>query len=247
MCNVTPDVMKQLEQTVRNFLAGNRMFTGYDVTIETRNREKIQLRHDGAARGAVHEMTFLSDAIDFGYEPDGSGDPNKTVKWAKTQIPMGKPGAWAFVFHPANLDPNGYQPIQGSPSQQASKPAVASSTVASTPIADQVKDSGGQNTDGTFTTDYRGRLMVGAKFLHGIGLEAGDSVHIITDSNNKTITLTSDQAAVPQPGNGIGVSMQIVEYCYRVYLSQSTIRASNIPDAQFKIEQKNAKTVEISA
>ena len=45
MCNVPADQMAMLEKTVREFLDQGRMFTGYDVTIETRDREKVRMRH----------------------------------------------------------------------------------------------------------------------------------------------------------------------------------------------------------
>lgn len=162
-------------------------------------------------------------------------------------------GAWAFVYHPDNLDPKGYQPLQTASASQSSgtPPVAATATMAATtsgssPIVDQVKDSGGQNADGTFTTDYRGRLMIGAKFIHGIGLNAGDVVNVISDENTKTVKLVND-SNMPASGNGITVSTLTVSEQFRVYLYNAPIRLAGITESKFKIEQKDAKTVEISA
>jgi len=39
------DVMSAFEVTVRNCLESGRPFSGYNITIWTREREKIKLRH----------------------------------------------------------------------------------------------------------------------------------------------------------------------------------------------------------
>lgn len=232
MCNVAADVMLKLENTVRQFLDEGRMFTGYDVTLETRDREKMQLRHENC-RGAIHEMSFLSDAVDFGHDVNG-----QTVKWAKTQISMGN-GAWAFVYHPAALDPNTYQPRQSKSVAASSVPVATNSVpVASAPtVADTVKDSGGENSDGTFSPDYRNRLFIQKKFVQGIGLNAGGDVYIVADSSKQTIGLYADQTLVPQAGNGIAVSTQRIERNGDFRLSGATLRSAGLNGSKFKVEQ----------
>jgi hypothetical protein len=237
MCNVAADVMAKMEQTVRQFLDEGRMFTGYDVTLETRDREKMNLKHRDC-RGAVHDMTFLNDAVEFGYDVNG-----QTVKWAKTQIDMGNGGAWAFVYHPANLDPKSYTPrqTQSAPAQQNSSVVLTPTTPVATaaPAAaddSTANDSGGENPDGTFSPDYRNRLMVKTRFARSIGLKPGDDVVVVCDSAKQTITLLADQASAPQPGNGIGVSTQRVERNGDFRLSSATLRSAGLTCSKFKVE-----------
>jgi hypothetical protein len=178
MCTVPQDIMDKMEATVKDFLDQGRMFTGYDVTIETRTREKMMLRHQDV-RGAVHEMVSLNDAMDFGHQM-----LNGTVaKWRKTQKDM-PGGGWAFVYHPDNVDPNGYQPRNQnvisshnrsatySPASVAVCPAPTLSISAANDGA--TTDSGGANDDGTFATDYRERLMIPTRFMKDAGIKAGD-------------------------------------------------------------------------
>lgn len=221
MCSVAPDVFLKLEATVRQFLDEGRMFTGYDVTIETRTREKIKLRHE-EARSAIHEIQVLADAVEFGYDPPGG----QTTPWQKSQVSMPS-GQWAFVYHPAGVDPNGYQPRNGA------APTVSVTTVAVTaaapalpaPASDGsvVSDSGGQNGDGTFSTDYRDRLLVPTRFLRELGLGAGHDCYVVVDTQNNRIRLVSDSTNhLSDPNNRI--SAQRVERQGDIRLSSRTLR-----------------------
>lgn len=241
MCSVAADVMAKMEQTVRQFLDEGRMFTGYDVTLETRDREKMNLKHRDC-RGAVHDMTFLNDAVEFGYDVNG-----QTVKWAKTQIDMGN-GAWAFVYHPANLDPKSYTPRQTQSATHSqnvvqTSPAVAATVADAADAADATAaDSGGENADGTFSTDYRNRLMVKTRFVRAIRLKAGDTVTVVADANKNTITLLGDVTTTPHPVlaskglTGICVSNQIVERNGDFRLSSATLRSAGLTCSKFKVE-----------
>jgi hypothetical protein len=227
MCNVAADVMTRLENTVRQFLDEGRMFTGYDVTLETRNRDKIKLRHSDC-RGAVHDMQFLTDAVDFGHDVSG-----QTVKWNKTQIDMGN-GAWAFVYHPDTVDPNGYQARQTA---QTTAPSVQTTPTVATVVddTDDSKDSGGENNDGTFTPDYRNRLFIKVSFVRSIGLKPGDDVIVIADMTKQSITL---QGEVPtKTDSGITVSTQRVERNGDFRLSSATLRSAGLTCSKFKIEK----------
>lgn len=237
MCNVAADTMNKLEKTVRQFLEEGRLFTGYDVTIETRTRERIKLRHEDC-RGAIHEMQFLTDAVEFGFDLNG-----QTVRWAKTQAPVGH-GQWAFVYHPANVDPSGYTPRQVS----APNPVASSASAAPAPtIPDGQTDSGGQNTDGTFSTDYRNRLFIQTRFLRDLGLKAGDDVHIVPDGNSKKLTLVADPA--PFQNTGLRLGSQRVERNGDLRLSSATLGCASLTTSKFKIEtttQHSVAVVEIT-
>lgn len=178
MCTADATTMAQLETTVRQFLEEGRMFTAYDVTIETRNREKLRLRHQDIP-GACHEIQILRDAVDFGYDaPSG-----QTVQWQKTNRPMPQ-GQWSFVYHPASLDPASYQPRNvGAPAAQPAVPpsqTTASTAAPSVPTISAVPtDSGGKNDDGTYSPDYQKRLLVPTQFVREAGINAGDDAHLV--------------------------------------------------------------------
>ena len=69
MCQVDQQTMDHLIKTVEQFISDKRAFTGYDITIETRQRENIKLRHKDC-RGAVHEIQPLIDEVEFAEIPE---------------------------------------------------------------------------------------------------------------------------------------------------------------------------------
>lgn len=232
MCNATPDQMQMLERTVRQFLDEGRMFTAYDVTIETREREDVQMRHKDV-RGACHEIQCLADACDFGWDDPQGG----TIDWSRTQVSMGSGGQWAFVYHPSNVDPHSYQPRSTGQKPQASsqphsQPAPTPSTpsITSTPPT----DSGGQNSDGSFGTDYRNRLFVPTKYLRQVGLAPGDDCFVIADKDNKLILLAADDTNFKD--DTVRITTQRVERNGDLRLSSTTLNAADLDADKFQIE-----------
>lgn len=246
MCS--PDVLQKLEQTVREFLDQGRMFTGYDVTIETRERERMQLRHE-SVNADIHEISILTDAVEFGHD----NSSNQTVRWGKSQVNMPN-GKWAFVYHPSNVDPNGYHPRGASTSVSIGPPtgmpiglpvAICPAPALSASVTDSVSDSGGQNADGSFQTDYRGRLFIRTEFLREVGLNAGDMASVVADQANKKIYLVSD------PSNFQGaVSTQMVERKGHLRLSSATLKTADLTASKYVITNGNhcgQKMIEIIA
>jgi len=244
MCQLDPTTEQQLEATVKQFLDEGRMFTGYDVTIETRQRENVQMRHKDV-RGGIHEIQCLRDAIDWGHT-----DPNgNDMKWQQTQMNM-PGGGWAFVYHPETADPNQYQARGGSATPQSrpqpshSGQPVAAVAAAAAPAApsNNGNDSGGQNTDGTFSTDYRNRLMVRTEFVKELGLVHNDPVQVIMDTANNRILLTQEEKydeVVDTLGGPSGQTQQI-ERNGDMRLYSRTLRTAGLDIAEdFVIETKD--------
>lgn len=230
MCNATPDQMQMLEKTVKQFLDEGRMFTAYDVTIETREREDINMRHKDV-RGACHEIQCLSDACDFGWD-DANGSP---IDWSRSQVSMSGGGQWAFVYHPANVDPNGYTPRQtsGQTSKPSSQPSQSASTTPS--ISVTPSDSGGTNVDGTFATDYRNRLFIPTTFLRQAGLSPGDKAFVVADKPNKLVLLAGDDTNF-KDDKTVRVTTQRVERNGDLRLSSTTLNAADLDADKFVIE-----------
>lgn len=235
MCQVSADIAQKLEQTVRQFLDEGRAFTGYDVTIETREREKIKLRHQDV-QGAVHEIQCLTDAIDFGYDsPNG-----QSVQWKKTQVSMGAGSKWAFVYHPADKDANAYTPRQtqsSPPPVLQSTPAPALASITQVDDGNGAADSGGENDDGTFSSDYRNRLLVPTRFLRATGLKPGDTVAVVSH-NVKIYLVSSTQSQTTFPPHTV-LGSQKVERNGDLRLSSKTLQGAGFTNGKFVIENKD--------
>lgn len=234
MCSISPNIMKKLEKTVQAYLEQGRMFTAYDVTIDTRKRENIFLRHDEVG-GACHEIESLVDALDFGFQnPQG-----QTAMWSRTRrdIPGGS-GKWVWVYHPTNLDPQSYQFLKSKPQGQQSQPAQPAPTAPSlsiSTIADgNTTDSGGEQDDGTFAVDFRNRLMIPTRFMKAAGIAGGDECYVIPDITTNTVLVCKDTPAL-QAG-GIKYTTQKVEKDGELRLSSKTLHAADLKDNKFLIE-----------
>lgn len=172
MCIVSQDTLDKLNETVKQFTAEGRMFTGYDVTVETREREDMNLRHRDV-RGDIHTLPALQDEFDFG-------------DYDRHQLSVSG-GGWAWVYHHKSDDPNQYIPRDSSQSTTA--------TVATTPSTDDHvrQDSGGIMNDGKYGTDVRNRLMVEKKFMEQANMSPGQQCYVHHDVPNSSLILKSSQ------------------------------------------------------
>lgn len=241
MCAVSQDVMDKLSTTVKQFLDQGRMFTAYDVTIETRQREKMMLRHS-EVNGACHEVEALVDAMDYGHDEPGG----KTTRWTRTRrdVPGGN-GAWAWVYHPDYADANSYQ--FSNPNQKQPKPAMPAAVAAlgshvavcpqpvnSIGIVNDgnTSDSGGEQDDGTFAVDFRSRLMIPTRFMRDAGISAGDECYVIAEAKSNSVLVTK-----ADPGlTGVSFTVQKVEKDGELRLSSRTLRSADLTDTKFVIE-----------
>ena len=231
MCTVSQDVLDKLNATVEQFVGEGRMFTGYDVTLETREREKIKLRHS-EVRGDIHDLPALKDEFEFGdYERHEINMPG---------------GGWAWVYHKKGDDPNQYTPRdqqQQSPAQrqQTASTPVAASTVANANAATSsdgtVSDSGGKQDDGSYATDYRDRLMVPKTFLEAASLTPGDDCYVHHDIASSKLVLAKTDTS----GNGLSLlGTYRVERNGDLRLSAKTLRNLGTGD-KFQIESDSGK------
>lgn len=235
MCNANPQQMVMMEKTVRGFLDEGRAFSAFEVTIETRTREGIRLRHKDV-QGDCHEISCLRDAVEFGWDDSSGG----SVTWCKSQY-MKSPGTgWYFVYHPNTFDMSNYKPLQTTQAAGASLPpsppvvAPDPSVPASIFISPQPTDSGGKNDDGSFSTDYRQRLLVPTSFLREAGLKPGDECHVVCDKTNNIVMLVADGTSFS--GQDVRITTQRVERHGDIRLSSTTIKAADLDADKFVIE-----------
>lgn len=229
MSNVNQAVIEKIKETIVDFFNKKMMFTAYDVTKQTREREKINLRHRDL-NGQIHDLELVQDALDYGYDlPDG-----QTVKYQKTQKDVGN-GVWAFVYHPSFLDPNNY--IHGQSfgivvqtnSSSSQTPAINSISISASNT-----DSGGQDDDGTFTADYRNRLMVPTKFMKEAGFLPGDKAYIVVCPVNNVVSIFKDESEA-QNHSAI-FTVQKVERNGDIRISSRTLKAAELKENQYLIE-----------
>lgn len=162
MCTLSTDLSNKLTKTIAQFMEEGRMFSGYDLTIATREREKISLRHKDI-RSGIHELEILSDAISFGFDQSNGN----VTKYQKTQINVN--GELAFIYHPVGIDPNQYQPRRknsGSIISLSSKK--------------------------NYKIDCRNRLLVPTQFLREAGYVCGDEVFVLWDANKKSLVISGN-------------------------------------------------------
>ena len=218
-----PRNLSLLTDTIVQFLDEGRMFTAYDVTVETRTRENLRLRHS-EVKNEIHQIQSLMDAVEFGHDGNGA-----TIKWNKTQTDVGN-GNWAFVYHPSHVDPNNYR------SSASVSPAAASvaapATQSSSPVisdADDSKDSGGKNDDGSYQTDYRNRLLVPTHFIRSIDGKPTNDIYLVCGASSLEIFSQS-------PASATGVTTQKIERNGDIRISSSTLKSAGMTGSKFVIE-----------
>lgn len=224
-----------LNNTIKQFTDEGRMFTGYDVTLETRDRENIKLRHSDV-REEIHDLSVLRDETEFG-------------DYTRTERDM-PGGGWAWVYHRKGDDPSNYVPRQSS--QKPKLPGDTGGQVTSVLTHMAAKDaaavddgtqndSGGLQSDGKYATDYRNRLMVTKTFLSKAGLNAGDTCYVYNDEANSTLVLK--KSTTPDDGHSL-VGSYLVERNGDIRLSGKTLSKLGTGN-KFVIENPDDEQVKV--
>jgi hypothetical protein len=172
MCQLDNQTEQMFVKTIGEFIEEGRAFTGYDLTLRTREREKVRLRHSDVKAG-IHELQTLKDLVDFDV-------------WNKELCDLGN-GLQAFLYFKDGYDKAQYQPFSSQNSTPSSfiapSPGIAliPNTTGDEDDDDQ-DDSGGETEDG-YKLDYRNRLLVPTKFLRDANLKPGSEAYIYKDGN----------------------------------------------------------------
>lgn len=240
MCQpLSPEQEAMFDKTVDQFVEQGRPFTGFDLTLATRKRENIRLRHRDVREG-IHEMTKLRDLVDFddwNVSLESIGDKDgQTIQ--------------ARIYYPDGYDLSQYEPVGMNPasqpiSQPVSQPVSVSTSPATptlgTPLGSDdddedddlqaADDVGSQNADGTFGTNFKGGLFVRTAFLREAGLSAGDDCHMIIAQGSITLSKTT-------VGHHSYISMgqKKVERNGDIRLAKRTLLEAGMNGSTFKIE-----------
>lgn len=226
------DLEIKFEKTIREYLEKARPFSAYNITKTTRENEKIGLRHQECV-GVVHDMDLIQDILDYGFSmTDGT-----TLTWVRSTFTNWNGPAFE-VYHPLGYDLKNFVPEGVGPAQQfeidaSVRPMSMIGQV--TPQTDGSQpDAGGHNSDGTYRTDFRNRLMVPTKYLRDAGMHPGDSVHVFGDAQSEIIWITKDVKAMTNCMQGI--TIQTVERNGDLRLSGRTLKLAELTKKKFVIE-----------
>ncbi len=227
-----PQLLDQLTQTVQECFESNRPFSAYNITIMTRDREKIRLRHQDII-GEIHKIDVVEDVLDYGF----TNSDGNTYSWARSEFNNWNGPAFQ-VYHPVGYDvnnfvPEGVQPASSTEVQASIRPVGLIGLV--TPQADGTQpDAGGAQNDGTFKTDYRNRLLVPTKFLKEAGIQAGDVVNVLADNIAHTVVLYKESNIIKDAS--LRVTVQLVEKNGDIRISSTTLKSAELNDNKFVIE-----------
>ena len=234
LAQINHSIVLMLTDTIKKCLEEARPFSAYNITLITREREKIRLRHE-EIQGVVHEIDLISDTLDFGYTtPDGT-----TLSWQRSEFTK-----WAGqpfqVYHPVgyNLDnfvPEGVNPVSQAEFAASVRPISMIGIITPNPDG-TTPNVGGEQLDGTFQIDNRNRLLVPTRFFKEAEIVAGDSIYVITDNKSKTVMLAKDTEFMDVSDNNIVVSIQIVERCGDIRLSNRTLTTAELSGSNFSIK-----------
>jgi bifunctional DNA-binding transcriptional regulator/antitoxin component of YhaV-PrlF toxin-antitoxin module len=263
MCNLDPSVVAQLEVTVRQFLDQGQPFSAYNITVATRDREKIFLKHQ-QTEGYVHEIVYVQDAMAQGWNTPNS-DPNMPDMWTRSvwDIDAGRvlspgeqtPLKWFWLYHPVGFDTTQFKPfsdsqlkaswgVPSSPSPAVSvnppQPLPVGCAITAVPIPAH-PDGGGLAKDGTFSVDYRERLLVPTRFLAKAGINPGDELSVIVDETNRLVMLAADSTNFQ--GGSVKITTQRTEKWGDIRLSSKTLKP--VGGDRYKIDtaDENGTTV----
>lgn len=233
MCRLDSNIEALYEKTIDAFVEQGRPFSGYDLTVETRRREGVQMRH-GPNRQGIHEIPSLIELC------DDFGD------WDKTLTSLHN-GTQVLVYHPNGYDLSQYEPMADSYSKgqstsspvaaQTSSPTVCTSAPAgisgSSPLGsdDDADDVGGEQDDGTYKTNCRGGLFVRTQFLREAEIEPNDTVNVVI--NDGEILLTNITSGLQ---GYLSIDQRKIERNGDLRLARRTLHEANMTGDSFNIE-----------
>jgi hypothetical protein len=202
------DLNEMFEMTLEEFIDSRRMFTGYDVTRVTRERERIKLRHRDVAAD-IHKIQLLQEAVDDGdYQLHSITTPqgDQVILYCPRE---GNPNEYQFDSNP-QLDPVQALSAEHLPSTDfillpSAVPSVVADPLPSTTsqLWDNHKasnsamafDSDDEHADtaknGEYSLDFRNRLQVPFIRLMSLAVKKDTEVYLLPNLTEETLTISS--------------------------------------------------------
>jgi bifunctional DNA-binding transcriptional regulator/antitoxin component of YhaV-PrlF toxin-antitoxin module len=206
-------------------------FTAYQVSREVQRRMKAQghafIRHNDL-KNSIHKCQQLADASEYG-------------DYTHTLVPVA--GTQAVLYHPNTFDASTWTPTTDAPSPVTGGSAHPVTTPTHAPAAltsglsvVTPTDASDGDDDGAFVTDYRGRLMVPKQYLSNLGLNAGSTVYVISETNE--LVLSASQIAAS------GKS-RLVERNGDIRVLTTELQAAGLTGNKFNIEMADRNGVQV--
>ena len=185
---------EKMEEVVQGFIDADEMFSAFDVTKTLRNTHGMTVYHSEVKK-AVHGM-YDSWAVgaDHDYLFDGYG--RSIVHTSNFSV---------LVYAPAGKNANDYDPDNIDP-----KPAPVSAT---TNVSQKPATVG--TGISRCNVDNRGRLLITAALVKGIGLTPGDTAHVSVGTSklvvsSVTLGTATDRTYVVDKDNAIRISRRVL-------------------------------------
>lgn len=210
--------LNDIENVVNEFVAAEKMFTAWDVTMEVRKRSKQRVQHFEVKK-EVHKI----------FDQGNMSDYNRTL----ANLQNINPQPW--VYHLPESDPSLYD---GKPTANVVPTPIVSNISVAPAIAtiSNVDDGVDIAADGStvYKFDTTDRLCIPNKLVREIGLKAGDEVEI---------TQAVDGLFV-QPTNGAATAATIASYVVDRYdnvrISRAVLNKIGVSGVAFEIFREGA-------
>lgn len=206
MCAYVNDI----ENVVSEFLAAEKMFTAWDVTMEVRKRSKDRVQHFEVKK-EVHKIF----------------DQGNMSGYSRTLANLQNVSPQPWIYHLSTDDPSIYD----------GKPTVPAAAVPTTPISSisSVDDNSVADiaADGSavYKFDTTDRLCVPNKLVREIGLKAGDEIEITAaDLSSFFVQPKGNGPAAPSV-----VANYVVDRYDNVRVSRATLGKLGISGVAFEI------------
>ena len=239
-------IKEMFEKTVEQFISEDRAFTGYDITLATRSRECIQIRHRDV-NSEIHSLQAIEDEVESGfYDCTNVTNPE---------------GGVVILYHPVGYDVKEYKFLQDR-TETAALPAPVptlpqlpkvdlAADLAATAIPLPSVDFGSitpivaatpVSTGSQYTLDMRGRLLLPFVRIMTLGMKTGSDVHVLPKPEEKKLLVSSTSFNSPLE-NKITLERE------GIFISAKLLRIAGLEQSDFKVESvKNGdeKLLEIS-
>ena len=170
-------VLDKIDDVVEEWIAADKMFSAFEVSLEVRKRG-IQERHRN-----------MKESVHASISEHGDG------KYTRTLMDVGAP-VHAWVYHALTANPYTYQglPRNDGPARTRAVTPRAAAIRNPTPLSANAA-APATATDGAYGTNADGQVTVPASLLSKIQVGPGQSVALIADPDEQTMTIKPLAAA----------------------------------------------------
>jgi hypothetical protein len=218
----------------------NAVFTALDITREAQNKHQVRDRHRNL-RNDIHRIIaqYLDQdecLIDIPGVTDQPGiekprlyHPPEISHQVAEQIYKLKPQAGGTAQIAATATITGMPSISSGYPQITAGPSISSGTALLSPPP-AAHPQGGLQSDGSYTTDKRGRLWIPANLLRKIGAGIGSFIYVTIDASASELVITGSL-----PGSASAAAAYKVDPNNNVALSKTVFDEAGLTSGKYEI------------